>query len=80
MGLPGGSDDKESSCNARDPGSNPESGRSPRKGNSYLLQYPCLERGAWWATEHGVLESDTNKQLTLSLSRKTEVEGRRQKT
>ena len=59
MSLPGGSDDKESSCNAGDPGSNPESGRSLRKGNSYPLQYPCLERGARWATEHGVIKSQT---------------------
>ena len=34
------------------------SGRSPGEGNGYLLQYSCLEnpmdRGAWWATVHGV--------------------------
>ena len=29
MGFLGGSDDKESACNARDPGSIPELGRSP---------------------------------------------------
>ena len=41
-------------------GSFPESGRSPREGNGYPLQYSCLEnpmdRGAWWATVHGVSE------------------------
>ena len=29
MGFPGGSDGKESACNAGDPGSIPELGRSP---------------------------------------------------
>ena len=47
--------------NAGDPGSIPWSGRSPRGGNGNLLQYSCLEnpmnRGAWWATVHGVAKS-----------------------
>ena len=49
--FPGGSDDKYSACNARDLGSIPGPGRSPREGNGYPLQYSCLEnlieRGAW---------------------------------
>ena len=52
---PGGSGDKESACNAGDPGSIPGSGRSPVEGNSFPLQYSCLEnlmdRGAWWAIQ-----------------------------
>ena len=36
---------------------------SPAEGNGYLLQYSCLEnsmdRGAWWATVHGVAKSWT---------------------
>jgi len=36
-------------------------GRSPGVGNSNLLQYSCLknpiDRGAWWATVHGVAKS-----------------------
>ena len=48
----------ESACNAGDLGSIPGSGRSPGKRNGNPLQYPCLEnpmdRGAWWATVHGV--------------------------
>ena len=36
----------------------PELGRSPGEGNGNPLQYSCLEnsmnRGAWWATVHGV--------------------------
>ena len=53
VGFPGCSDGKESACNAEDLGSIPESGRSPREGNVYSLQYSCLEnsmdRGAWQA-------------------------------
>ena len=54
MGFPGGSDNKESVCNARNLGLIPELGRSPGEGNGYPLQYSCLEnsmdREAWWAT------------------------------
>ena len=38
-GFPGGSDGKESVCITGDLGSIPGSGRSPREGNSYPLQY-----------------------------------------
>ena len=48
---------------ARDSGSIPGLGRSPREGHGNPLQYSCLEnprdRGAWWATVHGVAESRT---------------------
>ena len=58
VGFPGGSDSKESACNAGDPGSIPGLGRSSGEGNHYPLQYSCLEnpmgRGAWWATVHRV--------------------------
>jgi len=37
--FPGGSDGKESTCNAGDIGLIPELGRSPREGNDYPLQY-----------------------------------------
>ena len=43
QGFPGGSDGKESYCNAEDPGSTLGSGRSPRGGNGNSLQYSCLE-------------------------------------
>ena len=39
----GGSDGKESACNAGDPGLIPELGGSPGEGNGYLLQSSCLE-------------------------------------
>ena len=54
-GFPGGSDGKQSACNAGDWGSIPGSGRSPREGNGNPFQYSCLlDRGAWWATIHGL--------------------------
>ena len=56
MGFLGGSDDKESDCNAGDLGSIPGSGRFPGEGNGNPLQYSCLEnpmgRGAWWASAY----------------------------
>ena len=42
-------------------------GRSPGEGYGYPLQYSCLgnpnDRGTWWATIHGVAESDMTKWL-----------------
>ena len=71
LGLLGGSDSKESACNARDPGLILRSGRSPGEGNGYPLQYSCPENsmdiGAWLTTVHGVAESNTTEQITLSL-------------
>ena len=62
-GLPDGSGEKNLPVHAGDVrgmGSIPGSGRS---GRGSLLQYPCLEnpmdRGAWWATVHGVTQSRT---------------------
>ena len=61
--FPGGSDGKASAYNAGDPGSIPGLGRSPGEGNGNPLQYSCLENPTdgrtWWATVHGVTESQT---------------------
>ena len=43
LGFPGGSDSKESACNAGDLGSIPGFGRSPGGGHGNPLQYSCLE-------------------------------------
>ena len=63
MGFPGGSDDKESTCNAGDLGSIPGSERSPGEGNGSPFLYFCLEnpvdREAWQTTIHGVTKSQT---------------------
>ena len=57
MGLPGGSDGKESACSAGDPGLISGLGRFPGEENGNPLQSSCLEnpmdREAWWATVHG---------------------------
>ena len=62
-GFPGGSDGKESACNTGDPGSIPGLGRSLGEGNGNPVQYSFLEnptdRGAWWASVHGVAKSRT---------------------
>ena len=63
MGFPGGSDGKESTFNVGDLGSISGLGRSPGEGNGHPLQYSCLQnstdRGAWWATVHGIEKSET---------------------
>ena len=60
-GFPGGSDDKQSACNMRDPGSIPGLGRYPREGNGNPVQYSPMENfmdsRAWQATVHGVTKS-----------------------
>ena len=47
-----------------DTGSIPGLGRSSGRGHGNPLQYSCLEnpgdRGAWWATVHGVTKSQTD--------------------
>ena len=54
QGFPGNSDGKEPACNGGDPGSNPESGRSPGEG---IATHPCIL--AWripWTEEPGGLQ------------------------
>ena len=67
-GLPWGLSGKESTCQCMRRGFGPWSGKIPGEGNDYPLQYSSLEnsmdRGAWWATVHGVVkESDKTEQL-----------------
>ena len=69
MGFAGGSDSKDSACNAGDLDSIPGSGRSPGEGNGYPLQYSCLENsrqrslaGSW-----GHKESDKTNYLIFMI-------------
>ena len=61
MGVSSGLDGKESACNVGGLGSIPGLGRSSGERNGYLLHYSSLEnsmdRGALWATVHGVAKS-----------------------
>ena len=63
LGFPVGSDSKQSTCDAGDPGWIPGLGRSPGEDHGNTLQCSCLEnpmdRGAWRATVHGVAKSWT---------------------
>ena len=63
MGFPGGLDGKESACNSGDLGSIPGLERFPGGGHGNPLQCSGREsprdRGAWWATVHGVAKSWT---------------------
>ena len=73
-GFPDGSNGKESTLNAGDPGSIAGSGRSPGEGNGnpqptlqasiLAWRIPC-SRGAWWTTVHEVAESRTHLATTL---------------
>ena len=68
--CPGGSNGKESACNAGDPSLIPGLGRSPGEGNGNPLQYSCLEnskdRGAWWVIIHRVAKSQTRLMTNTS--------------
>ena len=62
LGFPGGASGKGSICQCRRHKRH-RSGRPPGGGHGHPLQYSCLEnpmdRGAWWATIHGVTKSGT---------------------
>ena len=60
-GFPGGANGKEAACQCsrcKRCGFHPWVRKSPGGGHGNPLQYSCLEnpmdRGAWWATVHGV--------------------------
>ena len=72
LGLPGGSDGKESTCNAGDLASVPGLGRSPEEEHGDSLQYSCLENPHGQRSLVGYSpwvhkESDTTEQLSTSL-------------
>jgi len=55
VASPGGSDSKESACDAGDLGLIPGLGRSLGEGNGYLLQDSCLKNS--WTEKSGGLQS-----------------------
>ena len=63
VSVPGGSDDKESSCKMGDLGLIPGLARSSGERKGYSLQYSGLEnsmdRGAWQAAVHGIAKNWT---------------------
>ena len=63
---------KESTCNEADPGSIPESGRSPAGGIGHPLQYSGLEN-PMDCTVRGVAESDTTERLSLHFTSHTSL-------
>ena len=65
-GFPGSTSGKEPDLptgNARDMGLTPGSERVPGEGHGNPAQYSCFEnpmdRGDWWATVHGITQSQT---------------------
>ena len=71
VGFPGGSDGKESSCNASDLGLIPGLGRAPGGGHGNPLQYTCLEnphgqRSLAGYSPWGRKELDTTEQLSTA--------------
>ena len=73
--FPGGSLVKNLPASAEDAGSILDLGRSPGEGNGNPLQCSCwdnpMNRGAWWATGHGVAKVRHNfatKQPPLHMS------------
>ena len=78
-GLPGGSDGKESACNAGDPGSSLGSGRFPGGQHGYPPQYSCLENpmdeepGRLKSTGLQRVEHDWNNRARVQFKRKHET-------
>ena len=72
LGFPGGSDGKEFSYSAGDPGSIPGSGRYPGEGHGNPLQYSCLEnpmdkRNLVSFSPWGCKESDMTEGLSIHI-------------
>ena len=66
LGFPHSLVGKESTCNARDPGSIPGLGRSPGEGKGYPLQYSGLGNSMGSMGSHGEVHGVTKSQTLLS--------------
>ena len=76
LGFPGGSDGKESTCNAGDQSSIPELGRSPGGEHGNPLQYSCLEnphrqRSLLGYSPRGLKELDKTERLNTAHKTRT---------
>ena len=65
--FPGGSDSKESVCNAGEPGLIPGLERSPEEGNSNPLRYSCLGKSYGHRSLVGFVRGVTKNQAGLSM-------------
>ena len=77
QGFPGGSADKESTCNAGDLGLIPELGRSPGERKGYPLQYSGL-KNSMNCIVYGVAKSQTRLSdfhfsLTVAFNEKSKL-------
>ena len=70
---PGGSDGKESACNAGDLGLIPGSGRSPGEGNSCLEKKFHVQRSLAGYSPWDCKELDISEQLTHTRTRIREI-------
>ena len=77
VGFPGGSDGKESICNAGDLGSIPGLGRSPGEGHGNPLSYSCLENPHGQKSLQAIVHCVCCKELdtTSRLSTSSHIEG-----
>ena len=66
LGLPGGSDGKESACNVGDPGLIPGSGKSHGEGNGY--HFIILAWRIPWKEKPGMLQSMGPQRVRSDLS------------
>ena len=80
ISFPGGTVIKNPPAKARDTGNMDSisgSERSPRAGKDNPVQYSCLgnsmDRGAWWATVHGVTKSTTKHEAGKTWCRWTSL-------
>ena len=63
QGFSGGSEGKESACNAEDPGLIPGLRRCPEEGNGNPLQYSCLgDPRDPWTEDPGELQSTASQE------------------
>ena len=71
LGFPGGSDRKQSTWNAGDPGLTPGLGKSGEGNGQYSYLENSMDRGALEVTVHGVPKSQTQLSNTVAVKQKS---------